>query len=149
MSNTELRLWLRNALLELIPIRDDESKENHVYKRRPSRPWKSRGLLRVVNIVHDICTKEIMMTSALTLLKHALVRLHDGRAMSALKRWSTSASASPVTSVKRFVMIRWRELLLRIWLNLDGGEFLMLQTLLISRSVVLCRCRYLRSTNLM
>lgn len=107
------------------------------------------GLLRVVNIVHDICTKEIMMTSALTLLKHALVRLHDGRAMSALKRWSPSASASPVTSVKRFVMIRWRELLLRIWLNLDGGEFLMLQTLLISRSVVLCRCRYLRSTNLM
>jgi len=44
------------------------------------------GLLRVVNIVHDICTKEIMMTSALTLLKHALVRLHDGRAMSALKK---------------------------------------------------------------
>ena len=44
------------------------------------------GLLRVVNIVHDICTKEIMMTSALTLLKHALVRLHDGRAMPALKK---------------------------------------------------------------
>ena len=47
------------------------------------------GLLRVVSIVHGICTKNIMMTSALTLLKHALVRLQDGRereAFGALKK---------------------------------------------------------------
>ena len=68
------------ALFKHIPIRDPASKENAIAaltrELLDDPEIASEGFLRVVSIISSISNQKIMMESALSLLKNALVRCY-------------------------------------------------------------------------